>query len=352
MEVSMIKFQNPDYLYALLLIPVMLVLFIVSAYLRSRSLTRFGSRQLFSVLVPERSVARDWIKFTFFALAWFFVVIGAANPQTGSRLEEVKREGIDIFIALDVSKSMLAEDIVPNRLERSRQAISRLVDKLKGDRIGIIVFAGKAYLQLPITTDYAAARLFLSTINTDIVPVQGTAIGEAINMAVESFDDNASSKAIIIISDGEDHEDDPVEAARNAAAKGINVYTIGMGLAEGAPIPVYNRFGKRTGFHTDREGNTVITRLDELTLQQIAAAGNGAYTRANNIRSGLEFIYNQIQELEKSEIDAKMFTDYESRFQVFLALALMMLLLEMLVSAAKRKWESRIRLFERKEDLG
>jgi Ca-activated chloride channel homolog len=352
MEVDIIKFENPEYLYALLLLPAMLLLFLASNYMRRLSISRFGDKALISLLMPKRSGTRNWVKFVFFSLALVFLIVGIANPQTGSKLEEVKREGIDLFIALDVSKSMLAEDIVPNRLERAKQAISRLIDKLQGDRIGIIVFAGKAYTQLPITTDYAAARLFLSTINTDVVPVQGTAIGEAINLAMDSFDNESKgSKAIIIISDGEDHEDDPVSAAKNAADKGITIYTIGMGLSEGVPIPVYNSYGKRTGFHMDSNGKSVVTRLDELTLQQVAEAGNGAYTRANNMRSGLNFIFDEINQLDKTEIDAKMFTDYESRFQFFLVLAILMLLIEMGIASAKRTWESRINLFGKKEDI-
>lgn len=352
MEMNIIKFENPDFLYGLLLLPVLLLLFLASNYMRSKAISRFGDKALLGMLMPKRSGSRNWVKFILFSLALSFLVIGIANPQTGSKLEEVKREGIDLFIALDVSKSMLAEDIVPNRLERAKQAISRLIDKLQGDRIGIIVFAGKAYTQLPITTDYAAARLFLSTINTDVVPVQGTAIGEAINLAMNSFDsDSKGSKAIIIISDGEDHEDDPVAAAKKAADEGIYIYTIGMGLAEGAPIPVYNKYGKRTGFHMDNDEKSVVTRLDELTLQQIAEAGNGAYTRANNMRSGLNYIFGEINTLDKTEIDAKMFTDYENRFQIFLALALIVLLIEMGIASAKRSWESRVNLFGRKEDI-
>lgn len=349
MEATMIKFANADYLYALLLVPLLLLLFVMAGYLREKNFKKFSNKALWNVLMPEISAARRWLKFVLFMLAYILLVIAVANPQTGTRIEEVKREGIDLFIALDVSKSMLAEDILPNRLDRSKQAISRLIDRLGGDRIGIIVFAGRAYVQLPVTTDYAAAKLFLSTINTDIVPIQGTAIGEAINLAVESFGESNSSKAIIIISDGEDHEDDPVDAARNAAAQGVQVYTIGMGLADGAPIPIYNRYGNRTGFHTDRQGNTVITKLDARTLQQIAAAGNGAYTRANNLRSGLDFMYDQISKLDKSEIDSKVFTDYESRFQIFLALALLVLLVEMLIASGKRSWETRVRLFEKKK---
>jgi Ca-activated chloride channel family protein len=275
------------------------------------------------------------------------VILSLANLQSGARMEEVKREGIDIFIAIDVSNSMMAEDIAPNRLERSKQAISRLIDKLEGDRIGIIVFAGKAYIQLPITTDYAAARLFLSTINTEIVPSQGTAIGEAIEIAMKSFDQNNRNKAIVIISHGEDHEENAADLAKEASKAGINVFTIGMGLAEGAPIPILNEYGKKTGFRKDRNGNTVVTKLNEDMLQKIAQSGNGSYVRANNTRSGLETIFSEINKLEKSEIDSKIFTDYEDRFQWFILLAILFLVVELFTTARKRNWESKINLWKK-----
>ena len=209
------------------------------------------------------------------------------------------------MIALDVSNSMLAEDIQPNRLERAKQSISKLIDNLQGDRIGIIVFAGKAYIQLPITTDYSAAKLFLTTINTDIVPVQGTAIGDAIEMAKTSFNEIEHSKAIVIITDGENHEGDAVENAKEAADEGILVYTIGMGLPDGSPIPVYNKYGNRTGYKKDKQGNTIITKLNENMMQQIAAAGNGIYVRANNTQAGLRKVFDEINSLEIGKIDRR-----------------------------------------------
>lgn len=349
METNILKFERPEMLYLLLLIPIIIAAYMLSDYFRKRSLKRFAEPQMLRFLMPLQSVTRPWMKLLVFIFAYTALTVAIANPQTGSRMEEVKREGIDIFIALDVSNSMLAEDILPNRLERSKQAINRLIDKLTGDRIGIIVFAGKSYIQLPVTTDYSAARLFLSTINTDIVPSQGTAIAEAIQMAVSSFDVSERNKAIIIISDGEDHEEDAVNAAKQAAETGIFVYTIGMGLADGTPIPIYNQFGKQTGFRKDNNNNTIITKLNESLMQQIAAAGMGTYVRASNIRSGLETIFNEINSIEKSEIEAKVFTDYENRFQLFLGFAIFMLIIESLLSWRKSKWESKINLFEKKQ---
>lgn len=345
MEMKMIRFEHPEYLYILLIIPVLIAIFILADYLKRTALLRFASHALLKTLMPERSTVRVWIKMILFMLSIAFLAIALANPQTGSRLEEVKRKGIDLFIALDISNSMMAEDIAPNRLERSKQAISRLIDKLEGDRIGMIVFAGRAYMQLPITTDYYAARLFLSTINPNIVPAQGTAIGEAIELASNSFDQNNHNKAIVIISDGEDHEENAVELAKKAAESGIMIFTIGMGLPDGAPIPVYNSYGKSIGFRKDRSGNTVITKLNENMLQQIALAGNGSYTRANNARSGLEYIFGEINKIEKSDIEAKLFTDYENRFQVFIGLAMLFLVLEILIASRKSKWETKLDLF-------
>jgi Ca-activated chloride channel family protein len=347
MENEILRFERPGYLYALILIPVMIAVYLFVIYLQKKTLRRFADQEFMKVLIPLKSVGRPWIKMILLLLAVSALVFGLANLQSGARMEEVKREGIDIFIAIDVSNSMMAEDIAPNRLERSKQAISRLLDKLEGDRIGIIVFAGKAYIQLPITTDYAAARLFLSTINTEIVPSQGTAIGEAIEIAMKSFDQNDRNKAVVIISDGEDHEENASDMADEAAKAGINVFTIGMGLAEGAPIPMYNEYGKKTGFRKDKQGNTVVTRLNESMLQKIAQAGNGSYVRANNTRSGLETIFTEINKLEKSEIDSKIFTDYENRFQWFIAMAILLLLAELLITARKRNWESKINLWKK-----
>jgi Ca-activated chloride channel family protein len=348
METTFIKFERPEMLYLLAAVPLMVVIFVLANYLRSRTLLRFASAGMQNLIIPHRSKARRWIKFLLLSFAWIFAVIALANPQSGAKLGQVKREGIDIFIALDVSNSMLAEDILPNRLERSRQSIIRLIDKLKGDRIGLIVFAGKAYVQLPLTTDYAAARLFLSTIRPDMIPIQGTAIAEALRLATASFDVETRNKSIIIISDGEDHEPGALDATKEATASGIRVFTIGIGSPEGVPIPVYNQYGKQTGYRKDRQGNTIVTRLNETILQQIAATGNGIYIRASNARTGLDQIHAELEKIEKSEIESKVFTEYNSHFQWFVGLAIALLLIEMLMAWRKSEFETRIRFFKPK----
>jgi Ca-activated chloride channel family protein len=339
------RFENPQFFYALLAIPVMIAIFIWMIFWKKKALKRYGDWMIMQRLVPGMSRSRMIFKFVILLLAVVSLIIGMANPQIGSKLVEGERKGIDIMVALDVSNSMLAQDIEPNRLERSRQAISKLIDKLENDRLGIIVFAGNAYVQLPITTDHSAAKMFLSTISTRVVPTQGTAIGEAIELASESFDDEKHSRAIVIITDGENHEDDAIKIARSVAEKGIRIYTIGMGLPEGTPIPEFDNYNRQTGYKKDREGNTVITRLNEKMLQDIAIAGEGIYVRANNTQAGLNKVFDEINELEKTEFESKMFSDYESRFQYFIGISLVLLLLELLLFERKNKWLSRIKLF-------
>jgi len=343
---EMIRFENINYLYAWVLIPVFFALFWIMLLRRKRNIRQLGDDKLVQSLMPERSNFKLWLKFSLLALAYFFLVLGLANPQIGSKLEEVERKGVDLVIALDVSNSMLAEDIKPNRLERAKRAISQLIDKLEGDRIGIVVFAGKAYMQLPITTDYSAAKLFLSTINTDVVPTQGTSIGQAIELSLTAFSKNNHEKAIVVITDGEDHDDDPIAAAQTALKQGIKVYTIGIGLPEGAPIPEFSN-GQQMGYKKDLSGKTVITKLDETTLQQVAAAGDGIYVRANNTTAGLNQVFEQISKMEKKKYETKMFSDYEDRFQYFLALALFLFVLELLIFERKSKFAGKINLFEK-----
>ena len=343
----MFRFEHIEYLYILLLIPFFSVLYILYTIWKKRAVRRFGDLDVISQLMPLFSGQRLAFKFILLMLAFAFLVIGLANPQIGSKLEKIQRKGADLIIVLDVSNSMLSQDIRPDRLTRSVQGISKLVDRLEGDRIGIVVFAGKAYVQLPITTDYAAAKMFLSTISTQMVPSQGTAIGDAIDLAVGSFKEDERSKGIIIITDGENHEGDALESAKAAAAKGIKIFTIGMGSPEGSPIPVYDSFGRQTGYKTDRSGQTIVSKLDETTLQQIASAGNGIYVRASTGQDGLTKILDEINALEKREIETKMFSEYEGRFQYFLAISLLFLIIEFLVPERKSKWADKIKLFNR-----
>jgi Ca-activated chloride channel family protein len=322
----------------------MLMVFAWFMMWRRNALARFGEWAVVRRLLPEASTPKYVLKFVLAMLAMAFLVLTLAGPQTGSKIEKAHRKGIDIMIALDVSNSMLAEDIKPSRLERSKQSIMRLIDQLDGDRIGIIIFAGKAYTQLPITTDYAAAKLFVSTISTDIIPTQGTAVGDAIARAVTSFGETKNNKAIIIITDGEDHQGSVLEQAEAAAGTGIAIYTIGMGLAEGAPIPVYN--GKvMTGYKKDGSGNVIVSKLDETLLQQIATAGNGLYVRASNSEAGLKPIMDEIGKIQETEIESKQFTDYESRFQYFLAFAILLLALDLFIFERKTAWMKNIKPF-------
>ena len=345
------RFEHPEYLYWLIVIPVLVIIYILFRVSQKRRFERFAKLEMREQLVPSYSARRANFKLIVFLLMISCVIMALANLQSGSKMEEVKREGIDLYLAVDVSNSMNAEDIVPSRLERSKQAINKLISDMKGDRIGVIVFADKAFVQLPITTDYSAAKMFLSTINTSLVASQGTAIAEAINLALKSFPDEAHSRAIVIISDGEDHENDAaVKAAQEAAKQGVHIYTIGMGLADGAPIPEYNQYGHQTGYRKDRNGNTIITKLNEPMLQQIAAAGNGLYVRASNSNVGLEKIYEDINKLDKTEIDAKVFTDYEDQFQWFVGAAIVLLLIEVLISSGKKGWEKKFNIFEKKDE--
>ncbi len=341
----MIRFAHTEYFYLLLLLPVFIIIYLAWNSWRKKALKRFGDTKVIQVLMPRYSGSKPMLKFTILIIAFIFFVVGIADPQVGSKLEKVKREGIDLFLVLDVSNSMLAEDIKPDRLDRAKMAISRLVDKLQGDRIGIVVFAGHAYKQLPLTTDYSAAKLFLSAVDTKIIPTQGTAIGEAINMAVSSFDDSKHNKAIVVITDGENHEDDAVGAAKAAAEKGIKVFTIGMGLPEGAPIPLYDRNGNKLGYKKDKQGKTVITKLDEDMLRKIAAAGDGSYVRANNATTGLSKVLEDINQIQKEEIETRQFTDYEDRFQIFLAMALILLLTELLIADRRGKLADKLDFF-------
>lgn len=347
MESHILRFEHPEYLYWLLVIPVLIAIYIFIRIINKRQFKKFADNKFLEFLIPLASRARSNTKFILFILVITLGIFAAANLQTGSKMEEVKREGIDMFFCIDISNSMNAEDIAPNRLERSKQAINNIINQLRGDRIGIIIFAGNAYVQLPITTDYAAAKLFLSTINTSLIPSQGTEIGSAINLAIKSFGNSENSKAIIVISDGEDHENgDAVKAAQEAAKLGIKIYTIGMGLEDGAPIPLYNQYGKRTGYKKDREGNIVITKLDDNMLRQIAEIGDGIYRRASNSNIGLDEIIDEINKAEKTEIDSKIFTDYEDQFQWFLGVAIILLIMEILISSGKKEWESKFNFFE------
>ena len=338
----MIRFAHPEYLNAMYLLPILVIIFYLLYKNKNKLLERFADKELHSVIVSSYSNVKNYIKFGIIILALICLIIAAANPQVGTKLQEVKQTGIDVFILLDVSRSMTAEDIKPNRLEKAKYQISNLIQKLAGDRIGLIIFAGKAYIQFPLTTDYSAASLFLSAVDVNSVPQQGTAIGSAINLAVQSFDSSATEKVIIVITDGEDHEGDVMDAVDKAVSNGNKIYTIGLGSTGGVPIPVYNNRGDMIGFKKDNEGNPVLTKLDEESLKQIASAGNGEYFRGNNYEDYLDKIYNNLSELKKSEFGVKKVTDYEDRFYYFLIPAILLLIIELFISEKKSPLYSRI----------
>ena len=335
----MLKYEHIEFLNLLFMIPLLIISMIFYQKWKNKALKRFGDKKLVLKLTPYFSRTREQLKHIFIILIFIFIIIGLANPQIGTKTEEVKREGVDLMIAIDLSNSMMAEDIKPNRLERSKQAISRLIDKLEGDRIGLIVFAGEAYVQLPITTDYSAAKLFLSTITTKIITTQGTEIAKAIDLSIESFDlENSQNKAIIIITDGENHDDVAIASAEKAQKQGIFVHTLGMGLNKGGPIPIYNKYGNRIDYRKDKEGNTIVSKLNENLLKQIAEKGKGTYVRANNSETGLASLFTEINKMEKKEIGTMIFTQYKDRFQLFLGFALFLLLSEMILLNRKNNW--------------
>ena len=328
-------FAKYQFLYLLFLVPLIIAGYGLMRYMRRKRIRSFGDEELVKDLMPSYSGPKGWVRVVLFALAFAFFAIGLARPQIGAKLSEHKSKGAEIMVCLDVSNSMLAEDYSPNRLERAKLAISRLADKLQDDRIGLIIFAGTPFVQLPITTDYISAKMFLSSVSPESVPVQGTAIGEAITLAIKSFSaQSEKSRVIIVISDGENHEDDAVAAARQAAEFGIRVYTIGVGSPEGQPIPVNGDLLK------DKEGNIVVTRLDEDALRQVARAGNGAYIHAGNEEFGLNPIIEDIRRMEEEEFGSIMFEDFDEQYMYFFAVALVLLLIEMLIG--ERRWRKKL----------
>lgn len=331
----MLMFAQYRFLYLLLLVPLFLVGYGVWRHLRTRRIRRFGDETLVRALMPSWSGSKGWVKMILFSLAFAFFVIGLARPQIGAKLAEHKTRGAEIMICLDVSNSMLAEDYSPNRLDRAKLAISRLTDRLKDDRIGLILFAGSSFVQLPVTTDYVSAKMFLGSIDTGSVPVQGTAMGDAIFTAIRSFSaQSEKSRVIIVISDGENHEDDPVAAAKEAAENGIRVYTVGVGSADGQPIPYEG------GLMKDKDGEIVVTRLDEETLRKVAEAGNGAYVHAGGDEFGLNPIIEDVRRMEDEEFGSVVFEEYDEQFMYFFGIALFLLVIEMLIGERrpKRKW--------------
>ncbi len=333
----MLRFANPYFFHLYWLVPALILFFWWSFREKRRLLKRIGDEELVARLTGTVSRKKQVWKSVLVVLAVSLLILALADPQIGTRLVQVKRKGVDIFVALDVSKSMLAEDVPPNRLEKAKHEIATFIDHLNGDRIGLICFAGIAFVQCPLTLDYSAAKLFLSSVDTDVIPQPGTAIASAIRTAMKSFvTKEYKHKVLILITDGEDHEGDPVKAAKEAAQEGIVIYTIGIGSPQGAPIPEYDRYGNRIGYKKDRQGQIVTTKLDVLTLEKIAFETGGKYYISSTGESELEKIYGEISAMEKKELASRKFSQFEDRFQIFLLLALLVLVLESVLSERKR----------------
>ncbi|HLP19120.1 MAG TPA: VWA domain-containing protein, partial [Chitinophagales bacterium] len=312
----------------------MLLLFLYFQNWRSRNLAKFANSSLLGQLTPDVSFNKHLLKFILLSLAFQFIVIGFANPQVGTKQEKVKRQGIDVFIAIDVSNSMLSEDIKPNRLMRAKNFISNFIDELHNDRLGMIVFAGRAYLQMPLTVDYSAGRMYLKTVNTNLMPTQGTNIAEAVNMARENFvkEDN-KHKALIIITDGEDNEGGTDEAIADAVKEGVKVFTIGVGTDNGGPIPVGSDFKR------DESGNIVLSKMNQPMLRELAAKGNGKYFQLGSGKDEINAIFKELGRINTKDFEEVVFTDFNDQFQICLIIAAVLLLIEWFVSERKLRFK-------------
>ncbi|CAM3336546.1 VWA domain-containing protein [Aequorivita lipolytica] len=347
----MYQLEQPTYFYILFAIPVIVVVFLLLLVWKKTVQKRFVDKELLKKLSPNRSLFKSVLKVLVLCLAIACLSFALVNPKIGTKLETVKREGVDIVFALDVSKSMLAEDIAPNRLEKSKQLITQIINGLAGDRIGIIGYAGSAFPQVPITSDFSSAKLFLSGMNTGMVSSQGTAITQAIEMAQTFYDDeDQTNRVLFLISDGEDHEGNILEIAEEAAEKGIRIFTIGVGTVEGGPIPIKEN-GVLQYYKRDQNNEQVITRLGEETLKEIAKTANGEYIDGSNTKVVVDRVKTILNGMDKKEFEAKQFTDFKDQFQWFLAGALFLLVLDVFFLERKTAWLKKLNLFNEKEKI-
>ncbi len=333
----MFRFEYADHLYAFVIIPVLIALFVLVWMFRKKAIARLGDNRLLTRLMPQVSKYKHLVKFVLLTFALCVLIIAYANPQWGAKQEKVKRKSADVFIALDISNSMLAEDVRPNRLERAKQFAIKLVEELRGERLGIIIFAGNAYLQMPLTTDYAAAQLFIKSANTGMAPTQGTAISDAIDLAERCFEENNKHhKALVIITDGENHDQEALERMKEASGNGLLAYTVGVGTEAGGFMPVV--IGGRKDYKRDNTGQAIRSVLNEQMMKDLATAGQGSYfnlLRGEEVAASLK---ERIDKMEKRELEQRSFSEYESYFQYFLALAILLIIIEFLITYRKSKW--------------
>lgn len=343
---NMYQLEEKIWFWVLAVIPLIILLFLGLQIWKYRKQKKFANAATLKKLSPNRSLFKSVLKVLVLCLAFACISIALVNPKIGTKLETVRSQGVDIVFAVDVSKSMLAEDVAPNRLEKSKQLVTQIINNLVSDRVGIIAYAGKAFPQLPITTDYAAAKMFLQSMNTDMLSSQGTAINEAIKLAMTYYDDDEqTNRILIIISDGEDHSNVAIDAAEEAATEGIRIFTIGVGDVKGGPIPIKNKNGIVLNYKKDSDGETVITRLDEETLKSIAEKANGAYINGRNTNDVITKMKDVLSKMDKKEFEAKQFADFKDQFQWFLAAAIFLLFLDVFFLERKTAWLKRLNLF-------
>ena len=341
----MYQLEEKIWFWLLLVIPVIIVFFLMLQLWKRYVQNKFISKQMLKKLSPNKSLFKPILKLIVLCLAFVCLIIAMVNPKIGTKLETIKREGVDIVFAVDVSKSMLAEDIAPNRLEKSKQLVTQIINNLASDRIGIIAYAANAFPQLPITTDYAAAKMFLQSMNTDMLSSQGTAIDKAIQLARTYYDDDEqTNRVLIIISDGEDHSNIASSVAEEAGEEGIRIFTIGVGDINGGPIPI-KRNGIVLNYKKDNQGETIITRLNEETLKSIASEANGEYINGSNTNQVVEKIRDILNKMDKKEFEAKQFAEYKDQFQWFLGLGLFFLFIDIFLLERKTAWLNRLNLF-------
>ncbi len=341
----MYQIEEPTYFIYLAIIPVIFVLFLLVLWWKKRIQKQFADDSLIEKLSPEKSIFKSFLKITMLCLGLAFLIISLTNPKMGTKLETIKRQGVDIVFALDVSKSMLAEDIAPSRLDKAKQIITKIIDNLGSDRVGIIIYAGNSYPLLPITTDHAAAKMFLQNANPDMVSSQGTAINEAIERAITYYDnDEQTNRFLFIVSDGEDHEENTITLAKEAQKEKIKIYTVGVGTNEGGPIPI-REIGDGISYKKDNEGEVVITKMNEAILKEIAYEGKGKYINGNKTQETIDIIDDILLKAEKNEFESKQFSDYKDQFQWFIGFGLLFLIIDVLLLEKKTKWIQKLNLF-------
>ena len=341
---KIMELDEKKYLYLLFILPLVVLVFLFNLYWKRKKQREFGDLEMVKKLSPESSVFKPVLKVIVLLLAFLGLILGLVNPKIGTKMETVKREGIDIVFAIDVSKSMLAEDVAPNRLDKSKQIVSQIINQLGSDRIGIVAYAGSAFPVLPITTDYSVAKMFLQSMNTDMVSSVGTSFNDAIKLSTTYFDDKKTSKLLIMISDGEDHNEGAEEAAEEANKLGVKIITIGVGTEKGGTIPL-KRNGIIESFKKDNNNEVVITKLNRASLEAIAKATKGGYVNGNNTKEVLDYIKNALNNIQKTEFEATEMADFQSQFQWFLGFAFLFLFLDVFLLERKTSWVKKLDLF-------